>query len=92
MSMTKDTKQAAEAVNAELKRRFMVALKRYMLARGLDQASLATRMHVSDATVSKWMSGSIPRKKRFTRLATVLGVEPLDLTQIISPDHKPKAA
>jgi transcriptional regulator with XRE-family HTH domain len=67
---------------------FMTMLRRYRLARGLDQAKLASVMNVSVAAVSSWETGrSIPKAGRFEKLARVLGVQPLELTQFIQPSE-----
>jgi transcriptional regulator with XRE-family HTH domain len=45
-------------------------------------------MNVSVAAVSSWETGrSIPKAGRFEKLARVLGVQPLELTQFIQPSE-----
>lgn len=80
-------KERKAETDAELKRTFMTQLRRHRLAAGLDQGDLAKRVGVSVSAVSRWESGQdIPRGSRFQKIARVLGIKPLELTQIIAPE------
>lgn len=67
--------------------RFVKALKRYMLAAGLNQKKLASRMNVTTGAVWQWCAGkSLPEAEKFPKLAKLLGVKPIDLTKLLDPD------
>lgn len=69
----------------------MRLLKRYRLAQGLTRKSLASKLKVHISTVGTWESGrSIPRDDVFPRLANVLGINALELTNVVSPDPSAK--
>lgn len=46
---------------------------------GLTQVQVADALEVTQATVSHWESGVIPRKKMLMKLAELLKCEPRDL-------------
>lgn len=77
------------AADAEFTKVFMTQLRRHRLAAGLNQGDLASRVGVSISAVSRWEAGKdIPRGKRFQKIARVLGIKPLALTQLIDPESE----
>lgn len=54
---------------------FSLRIAEVMGEENLTQANVAKSLHVSQTTVSRWLSGSVPRKQKATLLAKVLGVE-----------------
>jgi transcriptional regulator with XRE-family HTH domain len=54
--------------------KFADTLKGLMRARGISQVDLAKYLGVTQAAVSKWMRGSVPRGELFTRLAAFFEV------------------
>jgi transcriptional regulator with XRE-family HTH domain len=67
--------------------KFMTQLRRYRLAAGLDQTGLARKVGVSVSAVSLWESGKcIPKGKMFPKIARVLGIKAIELTQLIDPE------
>lgn len=65
----------------------MSNLKRYRMAQGLTLAELGRKCRVSAAAVYNWEAGRCePSARVFPRLATALGLAPLDLTRVISPE------
>jgi ribosome-binding protein aMBF1 (putative translation factor) len=75
------THKAMEAVTAE---DFVTLLQRHRIARGLTQTALAGKLHVSPSAVSLWESGeSVPSPSRIKKLARLLGVSALKLTELI---------
>lgn len=71
----------------------MTTLKRHRLAKGLTLRDLAKRIGSSAAACSSWETGRYtPSARLIPKLARVLGVEPLELTRLISPDRVPLAA
>lgn len=57
-----------------------INLEHYLNARNLKQADLARGLGVSEATISKWLSGkSSPRMKKIDDICKILGVKREDL-------------
>ena len=57
-----------------------VNLEHYLNVRNLKQADLARGLGVSEATISKWLSGkSSPRMKKIDDICKILGVKREDL-------------
>lgn len=78
------TRKAPEAATSES---FMNLLRRHRISRGLNQTDLAKKLGVVPSTVSFWESGdSIPAPKLIPKLARILGIGPMELTRVISPD------
>lgn len=57
----------------------MHPIKRYRMAKGLTQTQLAEKVGVTYQTVQLWEKATAPWPKHLTKLAGVLGVEPLQL-------------
>lgn len=65
----------------------MNLLKRHRMAAGMTQTKLAGKLDVVPSTVSFWESGdSLPSPELVPKLARILGITPLELTHVISPD------
>jgi transcriptional regulator with XRE-family HTH domain len=68
----------------------MSLLRRYRLAAGLTQIELARRLGVGSSSVSFWESGTtIPSAAMFPKLARILGVDVMVLTQAVDPEKTP---
>lgn len=66
----------------------MHPIRLYRLAKGLSQAELAQAVGVKLNAAHRWEKGAMPRGKHLTRLAEVLGVEPVRLIQEIEAYRK----
>lgn len=70
----------------------MNLLKRHRLAKGLTLRELGQRIGVSTAAVSTWETGRcIPAAGTIPKLARALGLDPLTLTKVISPESSEPA-
>ncbi len=69
--------------------KFMHLLRRYRIAKGLTQTALAKRLKLkTPSTVSFWESGaSVPSPQLVPKLARILGLSAMDLTQVIEPEQ-----
>ncbi len=66
---------------------FMRLLERRRKAKGLTLRQLAHRVGVHTSTAQGWESGRHePRPNHYQKLSRVLGVDPLELTMLISPE------
>lgn len=73
--------------------KLMTLLKRHRLAKGLTQAELGKKVDRSASSVCEWESGaSIPEAEVFPKLARVLGIDPMVLTNVIEPTASQQAA
>jgi transcriptional regulator with XRE-family HTH domain len=71
----------------------MTMLRRHRLAKGLTGAKLAARIGVSPAAVSSWENGrQLPHAAVIPTLARVLGLDPVELTKLLSPERTPAIA
>jgi transcriptional regulator with XRE-family HTH domain len=68
---------------------FMTLLKRHRLALGLTLKELAAAIGVTPAAVQAWETGRWePKPKYIPVLAKTLGVTPMEITLILSPDRE----
>jgi transcriptional regulator with XRE-family HTH domain len=83
----------SKASDAATTEDFVTLLRRHRVARGLTQTKLAGRLKVDPSAVSQWESGSTsPSPENTRKLARVLGIDAMTLTQIIEPElAQPKA-
>lgn len=59
---------------------------RYRMAAGLSLEKFAEAVGVSTTTAYRWeTSNAIPAASRYPKIAKVLGVTPLEVTEMISP-------
>jgi len=58
---------------------FSFRLKELLKKQGITQVDLAQHLSVSQAAVSGWFNGSVPRGDKLMRLAEVLDVTPAEL-------------
>lgn len=71
----------------EARERFKENLNRYMHIKGITQADIVDRLHVSSATASDWVNGNkYPRVDAMQALAELLEVSMQDLIQYASAD------
>lgn len=64
----------------------MTLLKRHRLAQGWTQAQLGAKVGRTAGSVCAWESGkSLPDAQVFPKLARALGLNPIDLTKVVSP-------
>lgn len=71
----------------------MTMLKRHRLAKGLTLRALGKRIGTSTAACSAWETGrNIPTPSVVPKLARVLGIEPMELTRLLSPESEPALA
>jgi ribosome-binding protein aMBF1 (putative translation factor) len=77
--------KVTKASEAAMSEAFVTLLRRQRLSKGLTQTKLAKRLGLkSPSTVSFWESGqAIPNPDVIPRLARLLGVTPLKLTELI---------
>ena len=69
----------------------MTVLKQHRLAKGLTLRALGKRIGVSTAACSSWETGrNIPHPGVVPKLARVLGINPLELTKLLSPEREPR--
>lgn len=68
----------------------MRLLKRYRLSKGLTLTKLAGRLGVHVATVQAWEGGrNLPRPPMVPKLARVLEIDPMELTNVLAPEPAP---
>lgn len=71
----------------------MRMLKRHRIAQGLSLTALAKIVKVHVSTAQAWECGrNLPRPKHVPVLARALQVDPMELTQLISPDPLPRSS
>jgi ribosome-binding protein aMBF1 (putative translation factor) len=71
---------------------FMTLLQRHRIARGLTQAGLAIKLNVDASTVCLWESGATaPSPKRVKKLARILGVSAMKVTELIEQSEPASA-
>ena len=66
------------------RRKQMSPLARHRAARGFTQKDLAAVMQVEPSTVHSWEAGKYrPEPSKYAKLAQFLGVEPLQVAELI---------
>ena len=79
--MKSETESAEEA-------KVMHPLKRHRLAAGLTLDQFAELVGVSRQSVWSWESGaSDPQPGMYPKIAKILGITPLEVTELISPSE-----
>ena len=74
------------------KSKFGDRLRQLAEARGLDQASLAAQLNVSQASVSRYFKGRIPRGEVLAAMGSFFGVNPQDLVAFEGQDRTASAS